>query len=129
MLGGRTLPAWSAVGLAFLGAGFDVLETLRQLRVTADLNNPGLHLPIAPWHWAKYLCLGLNGAAIAAICLLGARRRWIMGVLALAPLPLVLASWAGAVPTRAFALAFGAYWIALLVIAAIELARGRGASA
>lgn len=129
MLGARGPALYAAIGFALIGAGVDVLETMRQLRVTADLESAAAHLPIAPWHWAKYLALALNGAAIAAICFMAARKRWLVGVLALAPLPLVLAAWAGVISPRMFSAAFAAYWLALLALAAIMLVRGRGASA
>ncbi|MGQ0533101.1 MAG: hypothetical protein ACT4OF_10495 [Caulobacteraceae bacterium] len=120
---------WAAIAFALLGAGADAIETTLQLRITADTENAAEYLPVAPWHWAKYVALGLNGAAIAAICFVSTPKRWIMGLLALAPLPFVLAAWAGFSSPRLFSAAFGAYWIAILVLAAIESVRGRGAQA
>lgn len=120
---------WAAIAFALIGAAADAVETVIQLRITADYANAGQHLPVATWHWTKYLGLALNGFAVAALCLLGAHKRWIVGVIALAPLPLVLLAWAGVTSPRLFSVAFAAYWIALLVLALIETVRGRGARA
>jgi hypothetical protein len=120
---------WAAIVFALLGGAADAVETYLQLRITGDLANAEQYLPVASWHWAKYLALALNGLAVAALCLLAARKRWIVGVIALAPLPLVLLAWAGVTSPRLFSVAFAAYWIALLVLALIETVRGRGARA
>jgi hypothetical protein len=120
---------WAAIVFALLGGAADAVETYLQLRIASDLANAEQYLPVATWHWAKYLALALNGLAVAALCLLAARKRWIVGVIALAPLPLVLLAWAGATSPRLFSVAFAAYWIALLVLALIETVRGRGARA
>lgn len=120
---------WAAIAFALIGGAADAVETVIQLRITADYANAGQHLPVATWHWTKYLGLALNGLAVAALCLLGAHKRWIVGVIALAPLPLVLLAWAGVTSPRLFSVAFAAYWIALLVLALIETVRGRGARA
>lgn len=121
--------AWPAMAFAVLGAAADAGETYQQLRVTADWAGAQQYLPIAPWHWAKYGLLALNGAAVALICFLSAKKRWVLGVLALAPLPLVLAAWLGAAEPRLFSIAFTLYWLALLAIAVMETVRARGASA
>lgn len=122
--GPRQPLAWGAIIAALIGAGADVVETLQQLRLTADLNDAAAQLPIAPMHWLKYAALGANGLGVAALVLLGARKRWALGVLALGPLPCVLAVWAGAADdARLFSAAFALYWIALLVIACAEALR------
>lgn len=124
MLGGRQSTwTWGAILFAVIGAGADVLETQRQLQLTADLSNVAAHLPIAPYHWAKYIALGMNGAAIAVVCFLGAQRRWVLMLLSAAPLPLVALSYADLLSTRVFAMAFTLYWVALLVVAAVQLIR------
>ncbi|MGD9979449.1 MAG: hypothetical protein AB7H66_00375 [Hyphomonadaceae bacterium] len=125
----RGLITWAAILFAVLGGAADAVETYLQLCVTGDFANAERYLPIATWHWAKYLALAFNGLAAAALCLLAARKRWIIGVIALAPLPLVLLAWAGVTSPRLFSAAFAAYWIGLLVLAAIETVRGRGAQA
>ncbi len=120
---------WAAIAFAVAAGAADVGETALQLRIGADLENAASLLPVAPWLWAKVLALGLNAAAIAAICLLGASKRWILGIAALAPLPLALAAWGGLVPPQLFIISSAVYWLALLAIAIIETVRGRGAQA
>ena len=131
MLGGQARPpaTWAAIIFAILGGAADAVETKLQLQITADLSDAAAHLPVATWHWAKYLALALNGAAVAALALLAARKRWIIGAIALVPLPLVMLAWAGITSPRLFSAAFAAYWIALLAVAVIETVRGRGAQA
>lgn len=121
--------AWPAIAFALVGAGADVVETFLQLRVTADWDNAAAALPIAPWHWVKYAALALNGLAVAAICFLAARKRWILGAVALLPAPCVIAAYAGWAEPRLFSAAFALYWIALLAVAVMELVRTKGAPA
>lgn len=113
---------WTQIAIIFalLGAAGDAIETWKQLQLTADIANAEAHLPIAPWHWLKYAALALNGVAIASICFTSTKKRWILGAIALASLPLVVLSYMDAVTPRAFAATFALYWIALLVIAAME---------
>lgn len=130
MFGRRGAAPTAAVLAALLGAGADAVETFKQLQLTAALQSaPEVYLPIAPWYWAKYAGLGLHGAAIAGLCFSGRRRRWVLGVLALAPAPSVLAFYFGAIDADVFRYVFAAYWIALLASAAIELVRARGVQA
>jgi hypothetical protein len=127
--GQRSVLTWAAIAFAIAAGAADVGETMLQLRIGADVANAAPLLPVAPWHWAKVFALGLNGLVITAICLFGASKRWILGVAALAPLPLALAAFAGLGSTRLFILSSGVYWLALLAIAVIETVRGRGAPA
>jgi hypothetical protein len=116
LAGGARQPlAWLAIAPALVGAGADAVETLAQLRVLADWEHAAAQLPIAPWHWAKYMALAGNGVGVAAIALLGARKRYLLGVLAMAPLPCVLAVWSGLIAdARVFSVAFALYWVVLL---------------
>jgi hypothetical protein len=127
--GRRGLFTWAAIAFALIAGAADAGETMLQLRIIANLENAGALLPVAPWHWAKVFALGLNGLAITAICLLGASKRWILGIAALAPLPLALAAFTGISSTRLFIVSSGIYWLVLLAVAAIETFRGRGAQA
>ncbi|MBX9746800.1 MAG: hypothetical protein K2X34_07855 [Hyphomonadaceae bacterium] len=124
MLGGLK-NRWTQVAVVFalLGAAADAVETWKQLQITADLENAEAHLPIALWHWLKYLALALNGVAVASIALTAEKRRVILAVIALLPLPLVVASYADLLSTRVFAGAFGLYWVTLLALAGVELFR------
>jgi hypothetical protein len=130
MLGGLR-NRWTQVAIAFAlaGAAMDVVETWMQLQLTANLDNVAPYLPIAPWHWLKYGALALNGVAITSLCLTLEKRRLILAAFAFAPLPLVALAYMEAISPRVFAGAFTAYWVALIVIAAIESVRGRGSPA
>lgn len=127
MLGGlRNRWTQAAIAFALIGAAADAVETWKQLQLTADMANVEAYLPIAPWHWLKYAALALNGAAITSLCLTLEKKRWILGVLAFAPFPLVTLAYMGAIGPRVFSAAFAAYWIALLVVALIETVRATG---
>lgn len=128
MIGDARNPAtWIAILFGVLGGAADAVETSIQLRILADLANAEQHLPVATWHWLKYSALALNGLAISALCLLAVQKRWILGVVALLPLPFVIAAWADLASPRLFSVAFALYWITLLALALIETVRGRGA--
>jgi hypothetical protein len=130
MLGGlRNRWTQLAIVFALIGAAADAVETWKQLQLTANIANPEANLPIAPWHWLKYAALALNGVAITSLCLTSERRRFVLAAIAFAAFPLVALAYMGATSPRVFSAAFAAYWIALLVIAAIEAVRGRGSPA
>ncbi len=130
MLGGLR-NRWAQIAIVFglIGALADVVETWKQLQLTADIANVEAHLPIAPWHWLKYAALALNGVAIASLCISAEKKRWIIAVLALLPFPLVAGAYAELWSPRLFAGAFAAYWIGLLVLGAIETVRAKGSPA
>jgi hypothetical protein len=124
MLGGlKNRWTQAAIVFALIGAAADAVETWKQLQVTANIDNPEAYLPIAPWHWLKYLALALNGVAVASIALTAEKRRAIIAIIALLPLPLVVAAYADVLSTRVFAGAFGLYWVALLALGGVELLR------
>jgi hypothetical protein len=124
MLGGlRNRWSQAAIAFALIGALADSIETFKQLELTTDIENAELYLPIAPWHWVKYAALALNGVSIASLCITGERKRWILAIIALLPLPLVAGAYAGLISPRLFSGAFALYWIALLAISVIETFR------
>ncbi len=129
LIGRRGPLVWAAIGFAVIAGVADAGETMLQLRIIESIEDASSLLPVAPWHWAKVFALGLNGLVVAAICALGASKRWILAVAALAPLPLALAAFVGIGSTRFFIISSGIYWLALLSIALIETVRGRGAQA
>ncbi|MGE0742427.1 MAG: hypothetical protein AB7O98_13890 [Hyphomonadaceae bacterium] len=131
MIGGPRAPlTWAAIAAAVAGAGGDFVETSKQLAVTADWANAEAQLPIATWHWIKYFSLGASGFAIAALCVLGERRRWILAVLALAPLVCMVLVYAGVIASpRVFQGAITLYWLALLALAVKEAVRAKDAPA
>ncbi|QGZ93930.1 hypothetical protein [Terricaulis silvestris] len=121
LLGGlRNRSTQIAIVFALLGAVGDAIETWKQLQLTADIANAETHLPIAPWHWLKYGALALNGVAVATICVTSAKKRWALGAIAFVSFPIVVLSYMDAITPRAFAATFALYWIALLVVAAME---------
>lgn len=127
--GTRSTSALLAILFGIGGAAADVVETAAQLRITADYDSALDHLPIAPWHWLKYGALAANAWVMAAICLLGERKRWVLGVLCALPLPAVVLAWLEFAPTRLFSLAFALAWVALLVVAVKALLPAKGAPA
>lgn len=112
-----------------IGAGADVVETWTQLRMTADWANAEALLPIAPLCWIKYFALALGALGATGICLFGERKRWIVGALGVAPLATTFADWAGIIdiPTLMTA-GFGAFWIALIGVGFMAMARAPNAS-
>lgn len=127
LAGGARKPlALLSIVPTLIGAGADVIETWTQLRMTADWANAEDLLPIAPLCWTKYFALALGALGASAICLLGARKRWIVGLLGFAPLGAAFADWAGliAIPTLMTA-GFGAFWIALVAVGFMETARAK----
>lgn len=139
MLGGgfKGPLVWLSVAAALVGAFGDVGETMRQLELTAiwaAAGNPAAWpddaarvMPLATWHYLKYFGLAVNAIAVAALCLSRAPKRWIVGVLGVAPVFGTLAVYAGLTDNgKAIALPFAAFWVALLVVCAIEALRKRG---
>ncbi len=120
---------FAAVALAGIGVAGDIVETARQLRMTADWAHAGALLPIAPWYWTKFFGLAGSALAMSAICLFGERKRWALGVLATLPILGVSADALHVLPAPALMSAvFGAFWIALLALGIVETVRAKGAS-
>ncbi|HVY86498.1 MAG TPA: hypothetical protein VG943_15300 [Caulobacterales bacterium] len=115
--------AWLTLALLAIALAGDVIETSTQLAITADYARARTHLPVAPWCWTKFIGLGAYSWAIA-LASLGERKRYVLALLNLPPLPATLAAFFGLTPSmQGASLAFAAAWIALLVIAALELLR------
>jgi hypothetical protein len=127
MLGGlRNRWTQAAILFGLLGAAFDAVETWQQLRLTADIDNADAYLPIATWHWLKYLALALNGVAVTSIALTAEKRRTILALIAFLPLPAVAIAYMEFAPVTVFSVAFALYWVTLLVFSVIELVRAKG---
>lgn len=122
LAGGLKKPlAWLAVLPALVGAGADVLETLKQLRMTADIGSAKALLPVG-YVWVKYFALGFAGLGMSAICFLGAHKRWIVGMLGFAPLAATFAEWSGALDLPSLtAFAVVVLWVPLLVLALLQV--------
>lgn len=130
MLGGlRNRWTQAAIVFGLLGAAFDAVETWQQLRLTADMDNADDYLPIATWHWLKYLGLALNGVAVSSLALTGEKRRPILALIAFLPLPAVAIAYMEFAPVTVFSAAFALYWITLLVMSVIALVRAKGSPA
>jgi hypothetical protein len=129
MLGGvRRRWSWAAIAFALAGAGADAVETWKQLALTAHIADPAPYLPIAPWYWLKYFALGLNGAAMATLAVLGAPRRWVLAVLGLAPLFAVAGAYLGLFNPNNLSSVFAVLWVWLLAVAVMSTLRAKGAS-
>ncbi|HWA00469.1 MAG TPA: hypothetical protein VG841_09175 [Caulobacterales bacterium] len=112
---------WLALAPLLVGTAADIVETSTQLAMTADYANASAHLPVAPWCWSKYFGLAFGSLGAAAICVLSARKRFILAALSVLPLPAAIMSYVGA--AQVMNLAFGAAWVGLLVIGTLELFR------
>lgn len=127
LAGGLRAPlAWLSIIPTLIGAGADVVETSRQLAISADYSNAAAHLPLAPWCWTKYFALAFSGIGASAICLLGPRKRWLVAAASFVPILATSADALGllALPTL-MTLSNGVFWIALIVVGVIEVARRR----
>jgi hypothetical protein len=125
LAGGLRAPlAWLSIIPTLICAGADVVETSRQIAITQDYANAAAHLPLAPWCWTKYFALAFGAVGASAICFFGERKRWVVGAIGFVPLAATFADWAGLiqVPTL-MTMSSGVFWIALIVVAVIELAR------
>ncbi|MDX2276104.1 MAG: hypothetical protein NW206_11700 [Hyphomonadaceae bacterium] len=123
--GGLRAPlAWLSILPALIGAGADVVETSRQIAISADYANAASHLPLAPWCWTKYFALAFAGAGVTAICWLGPKKRWVLGAASLVPLLATSAFAFGVIALPAvMTMSNGVFWIALIVIGVVELVR------
>lgn len=123
--------AWLALTPALIGIVGDIVETASQLRMTQDWANAALSLPfVAPACWIKFFGIALHALGCSAICLIGERKRWILGALGLLPMLGVSADALRVLPAPALMSAvFGLFWLALLAVAILETVRARGASA
>jgi hypothetical protein len=130
LAGGVRRPlALIAVLAAIVGAAGDVIETRAQISLVEAWIAAGAphflpeaaaaYLPIAPWHWLKYFGLGASSIAISVIALTSAPRRWIIGVLGLAPAIGALVVYLGASSDgRIITAPLAVFWTVLLVLAA-----------
>ncbi|MFZ2028970.1 MAG: hypothetical protein WAU68_01565 [Vitreimonas sp.] len=122
---------WLALAPALIGIAGDILETSCQLQMTANWSRAAECLPlVAPGCWTKFFGIAFNALGCSAICFMGERRRLVLGALAVLPIAGVSAEALHALPAPALMSAvFGVFWIALLVVAILEMVRARGASA
>ncbi|GAM96518.1 hypothetical protein U91I_00137 [alpha proteobacterium U9-1i] len=130
LAGGIRTPLAAVVTVAaIVGAVGDVIETRAQIGLVEAWIAAGAphflpeaaadYLPIAPWHWLKYLGLGVSSVAISLIALLSTPRRWIIGVLGFTPLIGALVVYLGVSDDgRIITAPLAVFWTLLLVLAA-----------
>lgn len=121
----------AAVGAALFAAAGDLLETTTLLDITQRLDDPGDLLNLSQLGaWSKFALLAAHAVFCAGLCFVAEKRRPILGVLLLLPAPGVAAAAFNHV-TLANAMngAFAIAWIALLVVAGLNVARAKGAQA
>jgi hypothetical protein len=128
MLGqGRSL-VWLPIIALLIGTAGDVVETSAQLAVTTDWANAATALPrVAFGCWIKFFGLAAHALGCGVLCLTGGKKRWILGVLAVLPIIGTTGAYFAALQASVMSASFAVFWIALLVTAAIELARTRRA--
>lgn len=116
---------WIAILLAIIAAIADAMETAGQLGVTTDWAGAERYLRfIAPAAWMKFFALGAHALVCSAICVTIAPPRRIVALIGIVPIVGVFAAATNLVqiPTLMTSV-FGAFWLALLVIAVRELVR------
>jgi hypothetical protein len=120
---------WIALAPALIAIGGDILETWSQLRMTSDWPHAAAFLRgVAPGCWIKFFFIALNALGCSAIALFGPRRRVVLGLLGLPPILVVSADWFHLLPAPALmTAAFGVWWVALLLVAAMETFRAKDA--
>jgi hypothetical protein len=122
---------WLALAPALVGVAGDVVETWCQLQMTANWARAAECLPfVAPGCWTKFFGIAFHALGCSALCFVGERKRWILGVLGVLPILGVSADALDVLPAPALMSAvFGVFWVALLAVAILETVRARGASA
>lgn len=135
LAGGVQKPiAWLALVPLLAALVADAWETWAQLQMTMDWSRAEEFLPaVAPACWTKYFALAAHGLGCSAICFLGERKRWILGIAGFIPIAGVFADYVGAlnIPTL-MTMVFGVFWFALLGQALAEVvktSRAKDASA
>lgn len=127
---GRPLAA-AAVAAAILAGLADVLETATLLEITPILDDPGDLLARSQLGaWSKFALLAAHALFCAGLCLVAEKRRWILGIVLLAPTLGVAAAASDHVARSGLmGLSFVIAWVALLGFAIKDAVRAKGAEA
>lgn len=131
LAGGAVRPLAAAGALfALLAAAADYVETTTLLKITGALDDPSaleFHLLYLSWGaWSKFALLAAHAFACAGLCWVGERRRPMVGVLLLAPaLGTAMAAFDHYRFANVMNAAFAAAWLALFVVALMEVMRKR----
>jgi hypothetical protein len=117
--------AWLAIMTALIAAVGDVMETAGQLGITTDWTHAETYLRfVAPAAWIKFFALAAHALVCAAICYRSEPKRRIVGALGCIPVLGVLAAALDLAPIPSLMTSvFGAFWIALIVVATLKVVR------
>lgn len=123
--GGRLrLPVLLACAAAVVALAADYVETVTLLKITPELEPRAALLPISSAAaWIKFAALAAHALILAAVCLEKEPRRWILGILLLAPAIGVLAAFSDARNMQLLTLGFVVAWLPLLGLSAWRAAR------
>lgn len=117
--GGRLrLPILLAILAAAVALAADYVETLTLLEITPTLEAKAALLPTSSTAaWIKFAALAAHALILAAVCLEKPPRRWIVGILLLAPAIGVLAAWSNVQNLWLLTTGFLLAWLPLLGLA------------
>ncbi len=117
--GGRLrLPALLAILAAIVALVADYIETFTLLKITPGLETQAALLPTsANAAWTKFGALATHALLLAALCLEKEPRRWILGLLLLAPMIGFLAAFTNPNALGLLTLGFLVAWLPLLGLA------------
>ncbi|MDB5469580.1 MAG: hypothetical protein JWR84_1140 [Caulobacter sp.] len=112
------LPILLAILAAVVALAADYVETFTLLKITPTLEPQAALLPTSSTAaWVKFAALAAHALILAAVCLEKPPRRWILGILLLAPAVGVLAAFSDARNLNLLTLSFLLAWLPLLGLA------------
>ena len=118
------LPILLAIFAAAVALVADYVETFTLLQITPALEAQAALLPTsATAAWIKFAALAAHALILAAVCLEAPPRRWVLGILLLAPAVGVLAAYSDARNMTYLTLGFVLAWLPLLGLAVWRAAR------
>ncbi|WGM39674.1 hypothetical protein [Caulobacter sp. NIBR1757] len=123
--GGRLrLPILLAILAAAVALVADYVETFTLLEITPMLEERADLLPVSSTAaWIKFGALAAHALVLAAVCLEKPPRRWILGILLLAPAVGALAAFSDSRNMNLLTLGFLLAWLPLLGLAAWRAVR------
>ncbi len=121
--GGRPPLVLLAILASIAALAADYVETLELLAITADLDKAtdAMTQRASTAAWIKFGALAVHGLLVAGVCLLGAPRRWILGLAMVAPaVSFIPAAIDPAAYSGIMTLGFLIGWLTLLAFAVKE---------
>ncbi len=120
----------AAIAAALAALAGDYLETITLLRTTHALDAPNdLLVQSQLGAWSKFGALAMHAFFCAGLCFFETKRRPILGMLLLLPLPgFALAAYDHIAFANIMNLAFAVAWIALMVMAIVSVFTGSRAA-